>query len=182
MLESCALALEPEEQKLLDLLKFDLDELDRRDEFQQNAARARDLTKLLVARAGIPEHRKRYFVDPDYHPGGRGKSRLQIFEGNGCRGDDILTHAHFLPHLHYFLYGPDLPSPVMARFIEAVKDCGMVTSSDVVPLGTFARKLARDYRLEKHSASEEFFKLAIELGTGVNTAASIRRAVLQLRA
>ncbi len=180
MTDTFAIALEPEEQALLDELEFDVHKLDH-DTFEPNAARARDLTKALAARGGIPEHRRRYFTDPDYHPGGRNKSRQQVFERNGCRGDDILMHAHFLPHLRYFVHGPDLPEAVTARFVEAVKDCGMVTSSDVVPLGNFARKLARDFRLQKYEASEEFFKLALELSLRPYVADSIRRAVLQLR-
>jgi hypothetical protein len=179
-MDNFTIALEPEEQRLLEGLEFDVHRLDY-DTFQLNATRARDLAKALAARGGIPEHRRRYFIDPEYHPGGRKKSRQQMFERNGCRGEDILMHAHFLPHLRYFIYGPDLPESVMTRFTEGVKDCGMVTSSDIVPLGTFARKLARDSGLEKYEASEEFFKLALELGLRAYVADSIRRAVLQLR-
>lgn len=176
-----AIELNAEEQTLLDTLEFDFDALDGHEGFEANADRALALTKLLVARQAIPDHRRRYFIDPDYHIGGRGRSRLQIFERNGCRGDDILRHAHFLPYLHYFIYGPALPEAVLRAFENAVRDCGMVTSSDVVPLGTFARKLARDHGLPKHQASEEFFKLAIELGVGMIAASSIHRAVMQLR-
>jgi len=176
-----AIELIAEEQALLDTLKFDLDALDGHESFEANADRALALTKQLVARQGIPDHRRRYFVDPDYHLGGRGRSRLQIFERNGCRGDDILRHAHFLPYLHYFIYGPALPEVVLRAFEQAVRDCGMVTSSDVVPLGNFARKLTRDHGLSKHHASEEFFKLANELGVGMIAAASIHRSVMQLR-
>lgn len=180
MTDIFTIALEPDEKRLLDGLEFDVHKLDY-ETFQSNAVKARDLTKALVARGGIPEHRRRFFTDPEYHPGGRKKSRQQVFEGNNCRGEDILMHAHFLPHLRYFIHGPDLPEPVIARFMEAVEDCGMVSSSDVVPLGTCARKLTRDFRLQKYEASEEFFKLALELGTRPYVADSIRRAVLQLR-
>lgn len=173
--------LNAEEQALLDALEFDFDALDGHEDFEANADRALALTKQLIARQAIPDHRRQYFVDPDYQVGGRGRSRLQNFERNGCRGDDILRHAHFLPYLHYFIYGPALPDPVLRAFEQAVRDCGMVTSSDIVPLGNLARKLARDHGLAKHHASEEFFKLALELGVGMMAASSIHRSVMQLR-
>lgn len=71
-----AIELIAEEQALLNTLKFDLDALDGHESFEANADRALALTKQLVARQGIPDHRRRYFVDPDYHLGGRGRSRL----------------------------------------------------------------------------------------------------------
>ena len=57
------------------------------------------LTKLLIARRAIPEVRPRYFTDPHFNTAGRGRSRAQIFEKNGTRGEDIFRHPHFLKYL-----------------------------------------------------------------------------------
>lgn len=41
----------------------------------------------------------------EYFPGGRGRSRADVFEKNGTRGEAIFRHPHFLTYLRYFLYG-----------------------------------------------------------------------------
>jgi hypothetical protein len=83
------------------------------------------------------------FTDPKLYPGGRGKSRQQVFENNGCVGEEIFRHPHFLeyennggvgeeifrhPHfleyLWYFLYGTNLPASAIEEFRTALKDLG----------------------------------------------------------
>jgi len=105
-----------------------------------------------MKRGAVPEHRRHYFTDPAYNLGGRGSSNQQIFEGNGCRGTDILRHPHFLPYLRYLILGADLPDAVRDAFKVEVESCGMVTSSDVVPLGKKAKALTRRYRLNPSAA------------------------------
>lgn len=135
------------------------------------------LMRSLVARAAIPDIRTKYFTDPKFNVGGRGKSRAAVFEKNGTRGDAIFRHPHFLKYLHYFLYGPDLPEDVAAAFRKKVADIGFVTSSDIVPLGAFARRLTRTNTLNSGHAAEEFFKLALDCGLELHEARSIRDSV-----
>jgi hypothetical protein len=172
-----AISLTPDESVHAQALVFEIDDLEDRGDFPVNAQRALSLTKALMARKGVPDHRRRYFTDPDFNPGGRGRSRQQVFERNGCVGDAILLHAHFLPHLRYFLQGADLPSPVRAAFRGAVQQMEPITSGDLAPLGKLARKLARDQRLSPHVAQEEFFKLALDCGLSAWQAESVRKAV-----
>ncbi|HZQ25197.1 MAG TPA: hypothetical protein VFA89_20590 [Terriglobales bacterium] len=139
------------------------------------------LMKSLIARKGIPEVRTRYFSDPDFNIGGRGRSRAQRFEKNGTRGDAIFRHVHFLKYLRYFLYGPDLPDQVIAAFRKKVADIGFVTSSDIIPLGEFARQLTRANKLDTGDAGEEFFKLALDCGLELHEARTIRDSVKQAR-
>jgi hypothetical protein len=141
---------------------------------------AKTLAESLLARHAIPAHRLRFFADPDYNIGGHGSSRQQWFERNS-RGADILTSPHFLKYLHYFIYGPSLPPAVIEDFQQKVKACGMVTSGDIVPLGDHAKKQTREYSLDKHKASEEFYKLALECDLQEYQARSIRDAVMKLR-
>jgi hypothetical protein len=70
---------------------------------------------------------------------------------------------------------------VKADFTAKVAECGHVTSSDIVPLGTFTRQQTRAHRLDAARAAEEFYKLALDLGLGTGTAASIRDAVKRAR-
>jgi len=79
------------------------------------------------------------------------------------------------------LYGPDLPAEVAGAFRKKVFDIGFVTSSDIVPLGAFARELTRTNRLDGGHAAEEFFKLALDCGLELYEARSIRDSVKTLR-
>src|SRR6266545_4467194 len=69
----------------------------------RNGDAVNTLMKSLIARNAIPPQRVKYFLDPTYYDGGRGKSRKQVFERNGCTGEDIFRHPHFLEYLRYFL-------------------------------------------------------------------------------
>jgi hypothetical protein len=142
---------------------------------------AQQLMEALLKRKAIPEVRTKFFTDPRYNTGGRGKSRLQVFEKNGTCGDAIFRHAHFLKYLHYFLYGPDHPADTVQAFEEKIADLGMITSSDIVPLGAFARQLTRSRALDPGKTAEEFFKLALENDLGLSAAQSIRDAVKRSR-
>ncbi|WP_137107659.1 hypothetical protein [Azospirillum argentinense] len=173
--------LSDEEREVLDHIKFNFDDLDGFDDVQRNGEAVLKLIGMLVEREAIPEHRVRYFVDPDYNIGGRGRSKKQGFERNGCTGNDIYTHVHFLKYLKYFIYGADLPPAIIDKFSDKVASCGRVSSGDVVPLGAFARQLARSSRLEFSAASEEFYKLALDCGLSQSYASSIRNSVKQGR-
>ena len=139
------------------------------------------LLRSLRERDGIPEERVRYWLDPEYNTGRLKASHKGVFERHGRRGDEIYEHPHFVPYLRYFLFGADLPDPVIAAFEESVGNPEWVTSGDIVPMGKRARGLAREYQLERRDTAEEFYKLCLDMGLGVHTAASVRGAVMQLR-
>ena len=104
-----------------------------------------------------------------------------MFERNGCTGQEIYTHPHFIPYLRYFLFGADLPDAVIPEFEERVGNLRWVTSGDIVPIGKSARDFARQHQLDRAHASEEFFKLCLDRGLGLSTAASVMHSVKQLR-
>ena len=139
------------------------------------------LLKSLFEREAIPEERLRYWKDPAYNTGSRKASHRDVFERNGCTGWEIFAHPHFLPYLRFFLFGADLPDAVIAKFAEKVGNPQGVTSSDIVPIIKFARALAREYRLDQVRASEEFFKLCLDMGLDRSTAISVMRSVKKLR-
>lgn len=167
------------EQDLLTNISLDIP--DGYEAVRRNGEAVCTLMTSLIERRAIPELRVKWFTDPTYFPGGRGKSRKQMFERNGCMGADIFRHPHFLEFLQTFLYGPNLPASAVAQFRDAVADCGHVTSSDVVPLGKKARTIARAHRLAAHDACEEFYKLALECGIWHSYAEHIRDAVKKMR-
>ena len=139
------------------------------------------LLKSLSERHAIPEERLNYWTDPAYNTGRLKTSHKGVFERNGRTDQEIYTHPHFISYLRYFLFGPDLPVSVIGKFEERVGNPSWVTSSDVAPIGKFARALAREYQISRNHASEEFFKLCLDIGLGLDTAGSVRRSVMQLR-
>jgi hypothetical protein len=171
--------LTDEERTVFDRIEFDQGRLSY-ETVQANGDLVEQLFDLLAARNAIPDHRRRWFTEAAFNPGGRGQSRQDQWRRNGTSGRDVLRHPNFLAYFAYFLCGPDLPPRAIVAFREAVANCGMVTSSDIPALSKRARHLAREHRLEGHSASDEFYKLALDCGLG-GRAGFIRDGVRSLR-
>jgi hypothetical protein len=139
------------------------------------------LLRSLSERNAVPPHRLSYWNDPRYNFGRVKTSRKGLFERNGCTGAEIYTHPNFIPYLRYFLFGSELPDDVIAKFEAKVGNPEWVTSSDVVPIGKFARDLTRQHRLDISDAPEEFFKLCLDMGLSLSVAERVMRSVRQIR-
>lgn len=139
------------------------------------------LVRSLSERRAVPPERLNYWNEPAYNTGRIKTSRKGLFERNRCTGEDIYTHPHFLPHLRYFLFGADLPDAVIEAFEQGVGNPKWITSGDIVPMGKLARDLTRRHGLDKQDASDEFYKLCLDMGLGLDTACSVMRAVRQIR-
>ncbi|MGA8498334.1 MAG: hypothetical protein WB764_22800 [Xanthobacteraceae bacterium] len=146
-----------------------------------NGEAAAALTKSLLNRGGVPEVRRKYFTDPAYRAGRLKGSWRHLFHRNGNSDEEMIRHFGFLQHLQYFVCGPDLPQSAIEAFRREVERCGNVTSSDVVPLGKFARQETRTRGLQPHEACEEYFKLALDCRVWVSDAHAIRKAVKSMR-
>ena len=109
--------LTPSEQKLFGDIDFDWSRRDDYEAFQKNGGTVVALMKSLFANKTIPEVRLKYFTDPRYQVGRLKGSHRDLFHRNGNTDDEMMRHAHFLPFLHYFVCGPDLP-------VEAIVDFG----------------------------------------------------------
>jgi len=139
------------------------------------------LLKSLGERAAVPDERLKFWNDPRYHFGRIKASHKGLFERNGCTGADIYTHPNFIPYLRYFLFGADLPDEVILAFEVKVGNPQWISSSDVVPLGKFARDLTRQYRLDVAVAPKEFFKLCLDMDLSLSTAERVMHSVKQIR-
>lgn len=149
--------------------------------YNANAKPILALLASLSARDGVPPRRLRYWNDAEYNPGRIKASRKGAFERNNCLGEDIYTHPHFIKHLRYILLGADLPDPIIFDFEQQAGNPEWVSLSDAIPLGKHARKLVRQNGLEPRHASEEFFKLCLDMGLTLSVALSIMRSVRQVR-
>lgn len=173
--------LQPAERELLDQIKFDVRKTDGFQNVQKNGELIAQLLRNLIARSAIPEIRLKYFTDPDLNPGGRGKSRKQVFEQNGTTGTDIYRHTNFVKFFEYFLSGPALPEHIIEAFEAKVESCGPLTSGDIIPLGDFARQPARSFSASPGSEAEEFYKLALECDIWPSYAEMIMKSVKQAK-
>jgi hypothetical protein len=166
------------EQNLLQMIAF---EWSNHDELRASLQPMAELSGSLLDRGAVPEVRLRYFTDPECNPGGRGKSRQNMFERNGIYGDEILEHPHFLKHFEYFVFGPTLPIHVIRQFREMATFSGYLTAGDINDLTSSARATIRSLRLNPAKAAEEFYKLALECGAVPSSAEIIRSSTRQVR-
>ena len=159
--------LTAKEQALLEQISFtDYDH----ETLRKSCQAAGKLSEALFNRHAIPEIRIEYFTNPKYNIG-TSKSRKEVFESNGTRGLDILYHGHFLKYLKYFIFGPDLPTPLIDEFYAKL-DEGNVSA--------LARRLVRKYGLNSREASEEFYKLCLECNLEWESR-SVRDSVRRIR-
>ncbi len=121
------------------------------------------LAESLIERKAIPQVRLSYFTDPEMNVGGHGKSRKEIFEGNGTSGKDILRHPHFAAYLHYFINGPDLPKSVISGFCKIIEDDSGTSGMVLDEICAYVRQAVRSHSLDKDKAANEFFKLTHEI-------------------
>jgi hypothetical protein len=133
------------------------------EDFKASSNAAASLTLSLLNRKAIPEIRIRYFVDPTSNIRTK-MSHKEIFEKNGTFGEDIFKHRHFLPYLHYFIFGPDLPKETINAFSQIVRAEPFISGSDMPGLRKFVQSETRKFRLNPKNADEEFYKLALEWG------------------
>ncbi|MEA9609087.1 hypothetical protein QY702_22370 [Xanthomonas campestris pv. plantaginis] len=169
--------LSVEEQYLFAEIRFDWKS---DEELRSSLAPMEQLASSILGRNAVPEVRLSYFSEPEFNPTGRGKSRQDVFEKNGTSGGEILAHPSFLKHLEYFICGPDLPNVAIEKF-KSEASSSHLSGSDIVDLGPYARSCVRQYRLDPHHASEEFFKLAVECGAMPGFADNLRKSVRSVK-
>jgi hypothetical protein len=172
-----SITLMADEQELYEQIEFDPNSLSPgfHERLTRSCDAAKPLALSLLRRDAIPAIRWAYFVEPKYNVGSK-RSRVEIFEGNGTRGKEILDHGHFLEHLEYFIHGPKLPLSVRDGFCELInRDC------DRRELRTYARNRIRAHGLDRLRAAEEFYKLALECDLPEWDARSVREAALSTR-
>lgn len=162
-----------EEQALFAEIRFDWHD---HEELRIPLESMEELASSILRRNVVPEVRLAYFSEPEFNPTGRGRSRQNIFEKNGTYGRGILKHPHFSKHLEYFICGPDLPKATIEKF-RSEAGSSYLTGGDIVDLAPYARSCVRQYRLDPHHASEEFFKLAVECGAMPSFAENLRKSV-----
>jgi hypothetical protein len=139
------------------------------------------LLSSLQRRDVIPEARMLYFTDPERNPGGRGRSRQDVFEGNGTAGIEIQAHPSFLQYLEYFVFGPNLPRYVIDQFKETMSFSGYLTHGDIDDLVPVARAYVHRVGVSPHDAAAEFHKLALECGAIASAAEALWRQVKSVR-
>ncbi|MBY3199622.1 hypothetical protein [Rhizobium laguerreae] len=170
------------EQALVDKIDLRLDIASHEDGhaiYLANRELIPPLLKSLADRSAIPAQRVAYWTDPKFRTGRMKGAHRDIFARNGSKGIDAYTHPHFIPFLRYFLFGADLPAPVIAEFEQKIGDPRWFGGSDIIGLAKETRAIVRRYNLRHYSHSDEFHKLAIDNGLSHDNAESVRKAAVE---
>ncbi|WOH55128.1 hypothetical protein [Bradyrhizobium sp. BWC-3-1] len=144
--------------------------------YQSNRKPIVALLRSLTERGAIPEHRIRYFTDPDYKTGQTKGSRQELFERHN-EGDEVYEHPNFKQYLRYFLFGPELSDSAILEFEKEISKPEWISGSDGIDLGKKAIKIARAHHIQKHKAADNFFKLALDMGISFSQADTIQGIV-----
>lgn len=185
-MEKYHVELSEEEKALVESMQLYVsDSDDVREVYLRNSDKVVELVDSVLRRGVIPEVRRKYWNDPEYCTARGNSSRAQIFAGRGRTSEEVYRHLGFLPYLRYFLFGCELPDPVIDEFESALADERITpewfTSGDHDPMWKVGRKLTRKHGLDKRWAAEEFLKLCLDMGFDIGVARSVRDAVMQVR-
>lgn len=168
------ISLTTDEELYLSQVHFDPLQSDNSDR-QRSLAAASSLAKSVLGRGGVPKIRWRYFTDRELNVGAA-MSREELLEAKGISPSGILTDPAFLPVLHYWIYGPQLPQDIISWFMVAVAH-----GTDLRALRRSVRQAVRENGLPQEEVAEEFYRLALEAGLDSEAAWSIRNAVYTIR-
>jgi hypothetical protein len=139
----------------------------------------------LKKRNAIPQHRLDYFLNPKFRSGLPLKgSHRSLFDRTRPATDlEVYQNPSFLKYLRYFLFGAQFDHPeVIERFRSAVTSKMLpINGSDALELAKTGKDLANQYRLEPHSAGEEFFKLCLDCGIHRLHAIPVRDIVRKMK-
>ena len=171
-----AIELSDEEKLLLAEIEFNPLKVGNGKPTWENGDRAARLGDMLLERDAIPAHRKAIFANSEYMVG-RGPTPFEQFERNDHDHDSMQRHPHFLKWLSYFIFGPNLPAPLIEMFRSKFNELGSITSGDYETLSVFTRKMTREFNLKK-SDSDEVFRLCIEFEEDVDLAKRLRKEVM----
>lgn len=167
------------ERDLLSKIEFDLQ--GNHDKWKLNCSIIPELWSSLSHRGAIPEVRWRYFSNKEYGPSTGRYSHQDIFNKNGCPNNEIIINHSFLDFLRYFIFGSELDYRVRDPIYEMVERLKPITSGDHDDIWSLSRSLVRKYGLDPRDASEEIFKLLIDIGVYVTSAKHIRDVVRKMR-
>lgn len=152
-------------------------------ETNQEALQAlRVLTKSLIKSNKIPPSRFKYFHSPEYNISTPKASREEWFVRNGTIGEAIYGHAHFIPHVRYFVEGANLSDSIKKKAEEMIvkahyKSDGCKEFFSYLKAGQLIPKDLES----RNKFSDEVFKLAIDADCDLLTAIRLRNSVKNKR-
>lgn len=173
----------PEENELLkELGDFSID---LNEDYEVRQARlncSKQLATSLLNRNAIPKPRLGYFSDPKHNLSNPKKSRKQIFEDNGTKGDLMLKvkDPNFLKHLKYFIFGPNLPESLLLELYQ-IKAKTFYDDEFKEKALLFIRSYFKSSRFTAGALSDEIYKLCLDLEIEEGYAIQIRNSVMKFK-
>jgi hypothetical protein len=138
------------------------------------------LARSLLSRSVIPEVRFNYFTKPEYNLSNPKKSHEEIFESNGTKGEEILSHPHFLSYLKYFIYGAELPGSLKSE-LAALKENHSYDDDFTEEAAPIIKKYFKSFGSERTAFAEEVFKLCLDLNVPLAYGKLLRDKVMSWR-
>lgn len=152
--------------------------------YHQNKPLIVPLVHSLLDRGGIPAVRKRFLTDPKLNIVQKNTSVIGTFRRNGCSGDEMIAHLHFLKYAWYLIHGARLSNAMKEEFLAAATHW----LADLSTTTKKARELFREEvargrlsRGEVDAIHEEFYKLALDCGLDDHLAFAVRKDVMRAR-
>jgi len=108
-------------------------------------------------------------------------SRQQVFESNATTGNAIYRHPHFIPYIHHWIRGPDLPKDVIDGLCRILNEDHATSGMVMDQYREHARASVRKHGLTPTNAATEFFRLGVEIGMEIDDARTLRDAARSTR-
>ncbi|MDZ4667529.1 MAG: hypothetical protein SGJ00_06565 [bacterium] len=157
--------------------------IDLSEEFEVRKAKlnaGRLLVTSLLKREAIPQCRIDFIKKPIHNLSNSPKSKEQIFEDNGTKGEMIFKDGNFLKYLKYFLYGPDLPMSLISQLKGVCK--GHYYSDEFVENAKpIIRTFFKQSNISQKGIATEIYKLCLELGIGQVYSKQLRDSVMKFK-
>ncbi|MFV0368134.1 MAG: hypothetical protein ACK5KM_06720 [Hyphomicrobiaceae bacterium] len=138
-----------------------------------NVELARILAVSLMERNAVPEHRRKFFDEPE-HNMGQSQSVRAVLQESGGAGDLLYEQTEFLKYLRYFICGPELPEKVERAFRREIEERG---GSGYRRLVLKIKEMTRSLNATGEQR-EKFYQQALEFGLDAEAAREITSAVV----
>lgn len=169
--------LTPEENELLQIIP---EKIEPDGTWERTADAVESLLVSLKGRNAIPMVRLKVFSDPDFAEVGS-RSIKGTFNKNGVPDAKIVRDPNFVKYLRYFIFGPNLPRPVIEETVKFFDEFMGTSGMLITASGKKVRSLVRTFNLNRFEVETEFFRLGVEIGLSPSDARLLRKAVMSTR-
>ena len=149
-------------------------------DYSERIGRLKDQGRLfasLMDKKLIPQRRLRYLTQKELQTGYKKKSRLEIFEDNGTKGEEIFSHPHFLKYLRFFVEGPQVDEHIL-ELIKGVISENFDEDDQVEEFIRRVKQFVPSPKEARDKFAQEVFKLAVDMDWDPSSCHKVRNKVM----